>query len=503
MATRPRRPNQTYAPNGLLYDPITARGQYNNAVVNNGGLLSNAQAAGLHSQSGYMPNRTVGGKYGMPMPSDYSMANADSVNYQDAARTQYGLPTSAGQGGINNEDFLGGNQPWFGGAAVRPVGGRPTFVDATPNTYDYRSQAAGLLGPGGQVTPAYLEAIRAARPVQSPGMAGGGGYDPFAGGSQGGSPYAPTPRNAGGLSPLEARESSRQSALADAKSGNPQTARGMVTARAIQRQQDRRGRIASRNAPQQGMGLLEQMAMRDPRNAAQLLEIQRRGLLGQQELELKRQQGLLDAEVKREGYGIEGKRYEAEIARQGNIDSRDSQKLALDYEAAATEAEARGDFPAADRYRGLAAGMTGQGQAGAQQATPRRVAAPKPPPGASPHMTQTQWNRYTTLDENKKAQYLRSIGVDRQGQRAIQKAEAGPNLWDAYSAGNQAIGGLLGDAISPAINGLFDDPAMPRQPNAGELDDQPDDSPQMRALKARLRQRYSVGRSSQSRPVSF
>jgi hypothetical protein len=480
MATS--RPNQTYAPNGLLYDPITARGQYNNAVVNNGGLLSNGQAAGLHSQTGYMPNKTVGGKYGQPMPGGRAMPE--------------GRPGYGPYGSAMDDLMLSGGGPYFGGAAVRPVGGRPTFVDAQQDTTDYRSQAAGLLGPGGQVTPAYLEAIRAARPVRSPGMAGGGGYDPFAGGTPGGMPYAPTPRNAGGLSPLEARESSRQAALADAKSGNPQTARGMVTARAIQRQQERRGRIASRNAPQQGMGLLEQMAMRDPRNAAQLLAMRQQGLLAQQGLSLQQQQlqqqgmlagnrmgldrelGMLNAQNQRDAN-------QATLARFGKQDQQQSMENFANLVGALPTLKQTN--PALARQIEMQLPIMAGNSMGLpfSNAPSRQVARQKPPGAVGGILSQDEWDSMGEMTPEQQRAYLRSKVTDPVQRRTVEKQLAGPGVLDYFWEG----AGMAGSAISPRVNGLFDDPANPRDPQPGELEISPNDTPQQRAIKMRLRQR--------------
>jgi hypothetical protein len=149
------------------------------------------------------------------------MAPAKPVDYADQARTQFNLPTSAGSGATPN---LAGGGASFGGAAVRPVGGRPTFVDAQPNTFDFRNR------------PSYPKGVQ----PRSPGLAG----------SSGGRTTTPTGKNAAGLTPMQALQSSRDAALADAKSGNPQTARGKVTANAIQRQTERRERIAAKKNPQ-------------------------------------------------------------------------------------------------------------------------------------------------------------------------------------------------------------------------------------------------------------
>jgi hypothetical protein len=55
-------------------NPISGAGQYANAVAQNG-LMNNAQAAGFQSSTGYMPSKTVGGKFGLPAPMEQPFVN--------------------------------------------------------------------------------------------------------------------------------------------------------------------------------------------------------------------------------------------------------------------------------------------------------------------------------------------------------------------------------------------------------------------------------------------
>jgi hypothetical protein len=457
--------NQTVAPNGLLREPITARGQYNNAMVANGGLLNNAQAAGLHTNTGYMTSKTVGGKWGV---------------------RGSGVPLRPGEPGYSST----------------AVGGITNLMGATQSQEppaDYRSPAAGLLGPGGKVTQEYLAAKFPGRYQ----LGDRGQMMPTESELSQRRAYAASPEGMANTARLaanrEAYQERWQGLLADRRAN--------VTQNAMARGAARRGRLEARNAPQQGMGLLEQMAMRDPRNAAQLLAMRQQGLLGQMQLQgqmqmqgnrigLDRELGLLNAQNQRESN-------QATLARFGRQDSQAQMENfsnlvgalpALKQTNPALARQIEAQLPA------MAGGLLG---GGGQTAQPRNVARPKPPGAVGGILSQDEWESMNNMTPEQQQSFLRGTVTDPVQRRTVEKQLAGPGLFDYLSAGVGAIGGAAGDAISPTINGLFDDPAMPRQPLPSELDDQPDDSPQLRALKARLRQKYSVGRSSRARPVSF
>jgi hypothetical protein len=265
MATR--RHNQTYAPNGLLYDPITARGQYNNAVVNNGGLLSNGQAAGLHSQTGYMPSKTVGGRYGQPMPGAIERAGVGQ-RFSNISSGDYFTDNRQGYGPYNF-------------AAAQPASTAREVVPAPTQGLLDNSVGAGryMIGPRGQIMPTELERSRRRNQAASPeGMAN-------------------TARLAENR---EAYQTQRQGLLADRRAN--------VTQIAMNRRSARQDRLAARNAPQQGMGLLEQMAMRDPRNAAQLLAMRQQGLLAQQQMQLQGRRLDQEGMLAQQGLGLQGQR---------------------------------------------------------------------------------------------------------------------------------------------------------------------------------------------------
>jgi hypothetical protein len=265
MATR--RHNQTYAPNGLLYDPITARGQYNNAVVNNGGLLSNGQAAGLHSQTGYMPSKTVGGRYGQPMPGAIERAGVGQ-RFSNISSGDYFTDNRQGYGPYNF-------------AAAQPASTAREVVPAPTQGLLDNSVGAGryMIGPRGQIMPTELERSRRRNQAASPeGMAN-------------------TARLAENR---EAYQTQRQGLLADRRAN--------VTQNAMARGAARRGRLEASNAPQQGMGLLEQMAMRDPRNAAQLLAMRQQGLLAQQQMQLQGRRLDQEGMLAQQGLGLQGQR---------------------------------------------------------------------------------------------------------------------------------------------------------------------------------------------------
>jgi hypothetical protein len=456
---RPRRPNQTYASNGLLYDPITARGQYNNAVVNNGGLLSNGQAAGLHSQTGYMPNKTVGGRYGQPMPGAIERAGVGQ-RFSNISSGDYFTDNRQGYGPYN----FAAAQP---SSTAREVVPAPTqgLLDSSVGAGRY------MIGPRGQIMPTELERSRRRNVAASPeGMAN-------------------TARLAANR---EAYQTQRQGLLADRRAN--------VTQIAMNRRSARQDRLASRNAPQQGMGLLEQMAMRDPRNAAQLLAMRQQGLLAQQGMGLQQQQlqaqmqmqggrlgldrelGLLNAQNQRESN-------QATLARFGKQDQQQSMENFANLVGALPALKQTN--PALARQIEMQLPIMAGNSMGLpfSNAPSRQVARQKPPGAVGGILSQDEWDSMGEMTPEQQQAFLRGKVTDPVQRRTVEKQLAGPGLFDALSMGVQGVGGAVGDLISPRVNGLFDDPANPRDPLPGELDLSPDDSPQMRALKMRLRQK--------------
>jgi hypothetical protein len=453
MATR--RHNQTYAPNGLLYDPITARGQYNNAVVNNGGLLSNGQAAGLHSQTGYMPSKTVGGRYGQPMPGAIERAGVGQ-RFSNISSGDYFTDNRQGYGPYNF-------------AAAQPASTAREVVPAPTQGLLDNSVGAGryMIGPRGQIMPTELERSRRRNQAASPeGMAN-------------------TARLAENR---EAYQTQRQGLLADRRAN--------VTQIAMNRRSARQDRLAARNAPQQGMGLLEQMAMRDPRNAAQLLAMRQQGLLAQQGLSLQQQQlqqqgmlagnrmgldrelGMLNAQNQRDAN-------QATLARFGKQDQQQSMENFANLVGALPTLKQTN--PALARQIEMQLPIMAGNSMGLpfSNAPSRQVARQKPPGAVGGILSQDEWDSMGEMTPEQQRAYLRSKVTDPVQRRTVEKQLAGPGVLDYFWEG----AGMAGSAISPRVNGLFDDPANPRDPQPGELEISPNDTPQQRAIKMRLRQR--------------
>jgi hypothetical protein len=158
--------------------------------------------------------------------------------------------------------------------------------------------------------------------------------------------------------------------------------------------------------------------------------------LQQQEMN---QRGLLAQErnqIEREKYGVEGERYKAETARQGNRDGIERQKLALDYRAAAAAARQNGDFQGAANYERQAAELGG-GQAAAPQGglltpnqqapppAPGPIAGPTPGPTTPPPLAGAGINdpyeqeHLRSLSPSDQDAYLRKRGFSEQQRMAI------------------------------------------------------------------------------------
>lgn len=487
-------PNQTVDQKGLLYDPSTGRGHYNNALVNNGGLLTNAQAAGLHSQTGYMPNKTVGGKWGV---------QGSGVPLNPTYERPAGSPSS-GDYFTDSRQGYGPYGPQFAAA----LGNRP--VDQTPAKVHTQDDLDRLFGPGkyqigprGETMPTEMERSRRRNQAASP------------------EGIARTEMLAGNRVAYQ----ERRQGLLDQRQTN-------VTQNAMARGAARRGRLEARRAGPEPMGLLEQMAMRDPRNAAQLLAMRQQGLLAQQGLNLQQQQlqqqgqlGLLNADIRRQGVTAEGKRYDAEIARQGNRDGIERQKLALDYRAAAAAARQNGDYQGAANYERQAAELGGGTPAAPQGGllTPNQQGPPAPgpvaatpktpgPAQADPLASQGVTDPYEqqhlrSLSPPEQDEYLRRRGFTEQQRIAIIRSTSENQYYGVpfaqrpldrlapgggkkpdrdysndpfgYAAGNQAP---LYGSLPPPV-GLLG------QPTAQGLLDNPGDTREQARAKSRLRQR--------------
>lgn len=146
-----------------LTPPKTIHPQNQNLLDISGGMRARRSARAANPG----PNQTVAGMapppanpLGLRMPP-----TTQGINFQDQARTQFGLPTSAGSGATPN--LMGGGSA-FGGAAVRPVGGRPTFVDAQPvGPYTPPTRSPGIPRLKNRLSPEQLaknaESTKAAR----------------------------------------------------------------------------------------------------------------------------------------------------------------------------------------------------------------------------------------------------------------------------------------------------------------------------------------------------
>jgi hypothetical protein len=161
--------------------------------------------------------------------------------------------------------------------------------------------------------------------------------------------------NAAGLTPSQALQASRDATRADAMSGDPQTARGLLTQRAMGRSAARQQRIAERNAPPQQMGMLEQLAMRDPRNAMALMEMNQRGqqfnqqgLLARERLSSDEKVAMRNADIQEQHYGVLDKQTDAAAAARGNPDALKWAETANNERAVEMELRGKGDTEGAD-----------------------------------------------------------------------------------------------------------------------------------------------------------
>jgi hypothetical protein len=466
--------NQTVAPNGLLREPITGRGHYNNAMVNNGGLLTNAQAADLQTRTGYMPTKTVGGRgpLGAMAPTITRPVNPDlgggRSNY--AYNPNYERPAGSPSSGDYFTDNRQGYGP-YGPAFAAALGNKP--VDRTPARAPTQDDMDRLfngryeIGPRGEMRPTETERSRRQN---------------YAASTEGMANTARLAEN------REAYQTQRQGLLADRRAN--------VTQIAMNRRSARQDRLAARNAPQQGMGLLEQMAMRDPRNAAQLLAMRQQGLLAQQGLSLQQQQlqqqgmlagnrmgldrelGMLNAQNQRDAN-------QATLARFGKQDQQQSMENFANLVGALPTLKQTN--PALARQIEMQLPIMAGNSMGLpfSNAPSRQVARQKPPGAVGGILSQDEWDSMGEMTPEQQRAYLRSKVTDPVQRRTVEKQLAGPGVLDYFWEG----AGMAGSAISPRVNGLFDDPANPRDPQPGELEISPNDTPQQRAIKMRLRQR--------------
>jgi hypothetical protein len=396
--------------------------------VQPGGPYSNADAQTYAGNTGYMPRKTVGGLFGRQV--------GERVANNPMARQGYGVSPGTGADpnlslaeNLANDPVAQNRSGVFFGGATIGVGadGRPTFFAAKKPgegevggraTQEYLDERFGpgkyRLGPRGEII---------GQP-RSPGVLTG--YQPGVGNVAAPPPRAPYT----GPSPLEAQQATRNAAVADAMSGEPQTQRGLLTARAMQETQARRGRIEARRAGPQQPGLLEQMALRDPRMAMQVADLQQRGLLAQlamqqqgQDRGLRRELGLLEAGNQREANQARLAQYGSQDALKYAEAGANARKIAMEYEGRRDFVNARKYHAQADEFERRIGGRQDLfGPTGGQQPT---GAPAVPPAAASANITDpAQWRSLVESTPEEQERTLIGLGVTDPRKRAAIRTEA-------------------------------------------------------------------------------
>lgn len=243
-----------------------------------------------------------------------------------------------------------------------------------------------------------------------------------------------------------------------------------VEANAAQRGAERRQRLADRRSGPSPLGLAEQMAMRDPRMAMELLQLRQRGLLANQELASREAAALRNYELGLGDLDVRGRQVDAEIGRYDQESNRWNFEQANALDAAAIAAGQAGDFKEQDRLRALANGLR-QGRAGLQGGG---SPAPGQPQRQSP-IGPSQEQAMRQLPEDQWDSFLSNQGISDPVERdiIIRNAKgyrpAGLPIADIAEVitGGGAIGGLLGRyGLGQIISGL---PSVRRWLGAPEI----------------------------------
>lgn len=390
------------------------------AISGRAGLMSNYQAQQNYGATGYMPNRTVGGAYGLGGhdPLGQNRLTQQQVLSQ-AGGSQYAPMGAAGLGNPGGR--------YYGGAQPGMVAGRPAWTDGPPQEASAgqglapsRYIGGGTLGRAGEANLAPI----------SPGSAQYGLMQKA---------QATFDARGGGLAARQAAYQARNAAPTDPRADTL----ARVGIRANNAQQAQQSAMAMQQ--QQQLGL---MAAMNPQMAMQVAQMNQRGQLAQQQM------GLQYAQLGQQGVMGQQQSQDRRYVADQHLLAQQHQGWNARYQQAIKDGHSPSD---ALQLAGPPPTTPGAGAAPQRGGLMGQQGPPSVTGGYKPKkpLLEAQISQIAALPKGKREAALRAMGVTASNDLAFYQSQLDPTHGTAAGSQDWSIGSALGNGLGVIGEGVM------------------------------------------------